>query len=478
MSILIRDRGEAGVELARELMKYRKRGDVIVLALPRGGVPVAAEIARALHAPLDLMIVRELGTPGQEELAMGAIASGGARVLNWDIITLCSVTDEAIERVTTRERIELERRMRAYRGKRPWADLEGKRVILVDDGLATGATMRAAIAAVRLQKPAKIVVAVPVAPCDTLAQMHSEADEVACLATPEPFHAIGAWYASFPQLSDDEVRGLLAERWEQEQSPAHATAVRPPGRAHDPRDESAPHEARELAARPFHSSEVVVDTGDAALEGLLTIPGPAHGLVVFVHGSGSTRFSIRNRHVAECLNGIGFGTLLFDLLSAAEQEFDKSTGELRFDIGLLTRRLTAALEWAVRYPATARLPIGLFGASTGVAAALNVAACRPHRVSAIVSRGGRPDLAEAALARVTAPTLLIVGALDVEVRHLNREAAAALRCEHRLEIVPGATHLFEEPGKLEEVARLARNWFEQHLRGVSATRASNASAPV
>lgn len=221
MSILIRDREDAGVELARELMKYRKRGDVVVLALPRGGVPVAAEIARALRAPLDLMIVRKLGMPGQEELAMGAIASGDVRVLNQDIISHCGVTDEAIERVTAQERIELERRMQAYRGSRPWPVLEGQCVILVDDGLATGATMRAAIAAVRLQNPAKIVVAVPVAPHDTLARMRSAVNQVVCLATPEPFHAIGAWYANFPQLSDDEVRALLAQCW------ARADAARP-----------------------------------------------------------------------------------------------------------------------------------------------------------------------------------------------------------------------------------------------------------
>ena len=190
MTVMLQDRTTAGRDLARALMKYRKRPNVIVLGLPRGGVPVAAEIAHELHAPLDLMVVRKLGTPGQEELAMGAIASGGVRVLNPDVVTPLGISDEAIERVVAREQAELGRRMAAYRGERPWPSLEDKRVILVDDGVATGATMRAAIAALRAQRPAQVIVAVPVAPIDTLSRLRSEADDVVCLATPEPFGAI------------------------------------------------------------------------------------------------------------------------------------------------------------------------------------------------------------------------------------------------------------------------------------------------
>ena len=183
MGILIQDRVAAGRDLARSLIRYRAKTDVIVLALPRGGVPVGAEIADALHAPLDIMVVRKLGTPGHEELAMGAIASGGIRVLNRDIVSSLGITDDMIERVAARESAELERRMNAYRGERAWPAIEGRRVILVDDGVATGATMRAAIAALRYQAPAKVIVAVPVAPLDTLAQLRREADEVVCLAS-------------------------------------------------------------------------------------------------------------------------------------------------------------------------------------------------------------------------------------------------------------------------------------------------------
>ncbi|MDP2241989.1 MAG: dienelactone hydrolase family protein [Burkholderiales bacterium] len=207
----------------------------------------------------------------------------------------------------------------------------------------------------------------------------------------------------------------------------------------------------------------MVSLADAALAGSLTVPADAPGIVVFVHGSGSSRFSPRNRAVATTLNEAGLATLLFDLLTAEENEIDLRTRKLRFDIELLTERLVGAIDWLGGRAEVADLPAGLFGASTGAAAALRAAAVRPHAVGAVVSRGGRPDLAGAALPRVEAPTLLIVGGDDGPVITMNQEAAAQLHCEHRLHIVPGATHLFEEPGKLEQVATLARDWFLLHL---------------
>jgi putative phosphoribosyl transferase len=209
----LRNRTEAGRDLGALLRAYRGRQDLLVLALPRGGVPIACELARSLGAPLDLLIVRKLGVPGQEELAMGAIASGGVRVLKPEVISALGLAERAIERVEARERQELERRERAYRGSRPRPAVEGKCVFLVDDGVATGATMRAAIAALRQSNPAKIVVAVPVAPPEAVEQLGQEADEVVCLATPEPFFAIGRWYVEFPQLDDAAVRELLAAAW-------------------------------------------------------------------------------------------------------------------------------------------------------------------------------------------------------------------------------------------------------------------------
>ncbi len=193
------------------LQQYAGRSDVVVLALPRGGVPIGYEIARSLQAPLDLLIVRKLGVPGQEELAMGAIASGGIRVLHETVIRELGLTEPVIDEVTREEERELHRRERAYRGDRPPVSLEGRIVVLVDDGLATGSTMRAAIAAVRQRRPAKIVVAVPVAPPETCQVLRNEADEVHCLLTPALFFGVGQWYEEFPQTTDEEVRALLQE---------------------------------------------------------------------------------------------------------------------------------------------------------------------------------------------------------------------------------------------------------------------------
>lgn len=210
--------------------------------------------------------------------------------------------------------------------------------------------------------------------------------------------------------------------------------------------------------------DVDIETPDGMLPGILNQPAGAQGIVLFAHGSGSSRFSSRNRYVAEALNAGGLATLLFDLLTPREHEVDQVTTEFRFDIDLLTRRLAYAVDWVSDQPDMRDTPIGLFGASTGAAAALNVAADRSEQVAAVVSRGGRPDLADPnALARVSAPTLFVVGGMDGPVIGMNREAAAAMRPPPQIEIVPGATHLFEEPGKLEQVAALARDWFREHL---------------
>jgi putative phosphoribosyl transferase len=205
-----RDRSQAGQLLAERLLEYTN-SDVLILALPRGGVPVGFEIAKALHARLEVFLVRKLGVPGQEELAMGAVASGGVRVLNEDIVQSLAITPVMIEQVATRETAELERREKAYRGHEPFPDLKGKTVICVDDGIATGATMRAAIAALRQAQPATLIVAAPTSARDTYEQLSQEADKVVCLATPEPYVAVGLWYEQFPQTSDDEVKRLLAD---------------------------------------------------------------------------------------------------------------------------------------------------------------------------------------------------------------------------------------------------------------------------
>jgi dienelactone hydrolase len=212
---------------------------------------------------------------------------------------------------------------------------------------------------------------------------------------------------------------------------------------------------------------VSIPVKGAKLRGTLNIPADARGLVLFAHGTGSSRHSPRNRYVASVLREGGLATLLFDLLTEEEEAIDLRTRHLRFDINLLAERLVAVTDWLREHPDTGTLSIGYFGASTGAGAALVAAARRPDAVGAVVSRGGRPDLASAALPAVSAPTLLIVGGCDLPVIEMNREALGQLRVEKELVIVPGATHLFEEPGTLEEVARLARRWFERHLGSVA-----------
>ena len=423
-----RDRREAGRRLAEALDPLRDE-DPVVVGLPRGGVPVAFEVARALDAPLDVLIVRKLGVPFQPELGMGAVGEDGVRVLNPEVVGGAGVTEEDIARVEARERVEVEQRARLFRRGSAGIPLAGRTVIIVDDGLATGGTARAAVRVARERGARRIVLAVPVAPPDTVDQLSAEADEVVCLESPEAFWAIGAWYDDFSQTPDREVIDLLQEAGGIGATPA----------ATDP--------------------EVEVNADSRRLPGSLTIPSGASGIVLFAHGSGSSRHSPRNRFVAETLQKAGLGTLLFDLLSP-EEELER---ENVFDIPLLARRLEAATAWLRAQPETRDLAIGYFGASTGAGAALWAAAEPGSAVRAVVSRGGRPDLARDRLPAVQAPTLLIVGGLDDVVLDLNREASAQMRCENRIEVVPGATHLFEEPGTLEVVAELARRWFTDRL---------------
>jgi putative phosphoribosyl transferase len=214
-----RDRRDAGRQLAEELKAYTNRPEVLVFVLPRGGVPVAFEVAHALHAPLDIFLVRKLGVPGHEELAMGAIASGGVRVLNEEVVRTLGIHEQTIERVAAAEQRTLEERERAYRGERPRPVVRGRIVLLVDDGLATGATMRAAVVALRQQEPKRIVVAVPVAAVDTCTELKAEVDEIVCAVTPEQFVAVGQWYQDFSQTTDEEVCELLERATHPDKNP-------------------------------------------------------------------------------------------------------------------------------------------------------------------------------------------------------------------------------------------------------------------
>jgi putative phosphoribosyl transferase len=443
------DRVDAGRQLAARL-EHLRGPDVVVVGLPRGGVPVAYEIARALDAPLDVIVVRKLGVPFQPELGMGAVGEGGTKVVNDEVVRMAGVSAAELASVEASERAELERRVRRFRGQRPPLSLAGRTVVIIDDGIATGSTARAACQVARAQGASRVVLAVPVAPPESAASLRADADEVICLETPQWFFAIGEFYDDFTQTSDEEVVALLDRAVTR---PLVAAASSPPVAGSDPPETFDP---------PIRDEDVEVGSGPVRLSGHLTVPETARGIVVFAHGSGSSRHSPRNRFVASVLNRDGLGTLLFDLLTP-EEELDRANV---FDIGLLGRRLAEVSHWLRAEPVAASLRIGYFGASTGAAAALWAAGEPDAEVAAVVSRGGRPDLAVERLAVVTAPTLLIVGGDDDVVLELNRRAQAQLRCENRLEVVPGATHLFEEPGTLEAAANLASGWFTDHMTPV------------
>ena len=435
------DRDDAGRRLAARL-GYLRGEPVVVLGLPRGGVPVAFQVARALGAPLDVIVVRKLGVPFQPELGMGAVGEDGVRVINPGVVDASGVPEEELAAVQAREQAAVDARAARYRVRRPREPLTGRVAVVVDDGIATGSTARAACQIARAHGAARVVLAVPVAPPGWQARIGAEADELVCVDTPRGFFAIGEFYARFPQVSDEEVIACL-ERAAALQDQAQAGTARAAGGA-DP---------------PARSEDVVPRAGVVRLAGYLAVPAGARGIVVFVHGSGSSRHSPRNRYVAGVLNDAGLGTLLFDLLTP-EEELDRANV---FDIGLLARRLAEVTGWLRAQPRAAQAAVGYFGASTGAAAALRAAAEPGAGIAAVVSRGGRPDLARPRLAAVTAPTLLIVGGRDEVVLDLNRRAQAELRCENDLAVVPGATHLFEEPGTLQAAAALARDWFISHF---------------
>ncbi|MFD5029833.1 phosphoribosyltransferase family protein [Streptomyces sp. NPDC058405] len=430
--MLFADRTDAGKQLAEQLARLRLDAPV-VLGLPRGGIPVAYEAARALAAPLDVITVRKLGVPVRPELGFGAIGEDGVLILNDEVVRAARLGPRDCAAVEQAERTALRASLRRYRGERPPAGLAGRTAVIVDDGVATGSTASAACRVARARGAARVVLAVPVASPRALEWLRGEADDVVCLYAPAGFGSVGQWYADFAQTTDGEVAGLLA---------SGASAGSSTDRA---AEEHRPVE-----------SDVVVRAGRTRLPGNLNLPEGARGVVVFAHGSGSSRHSPRNRAVATALNRAGLGTLLFDLLTPEEAR-DRANV---FDIPLLARRLTLATGWLRDELAG---PVCYFGASTGAAAALTSAAEPDADIAAVVSRGGRPDLAADRLTAVRAPTLLVVGGADAQVLHLNEQAAGLMRCEHQVAVVPGATHLFEEPGALEAVADLSQDWFTRHL---------------
>jgi predicted phosphoribosyltransferase/pimeloyl-ACP methyl ester carboxylesterase len=412
-----RHRSEAGLLLGERLATLPLERPVVV-GLARGGVVVAAGVARALGAPLDALAVRKVRHPLQPELGVGAVTPGGGIWLRESGLDAATV-----QQAVRQARAEAEQLDRRLHESIPPIDVGGRDCVLVDDGLATGGTMLAAVDWARTRGAQRVICAAPVGVPATVRMIETVADAVLCFLQPEDLVAVGEWYEDFRPTAEEEVIRLLK--------------------------------------RERHIAEPVdVPIGSSGLElaGTLTMVDDPIGVVAFAHGSGSSRHSPRNRMVARVLNDHGFVTLLCDLLTEAEA----SDRAKVFDIDLLADRLKAATRWVRASAETAVLPVGYFGASTGAGAALIAAADLGEEIRAVVSRGGRSDLALDRLAEVTAPTLLLVGANDPEVARLNRLALGNLRTAEMI-IVPGASHLFEEPGTLEQVADHAVKWFRKHL---------------
>jgi predicted phosphoribosyltransferase/alpha-beta hydrolase superfamily lysophospholipase len=447
--VRFRDRRDAGRQLAVLLERFRDERPVVV-GIPRGGVPVATEVARALGAPLDVTVVRKIGAPQNPEYAIGALAEGGVCVLSDEAVRATRMSDRELDALAAHVEDELLRRLSRYRGARVPVALEGRTAILVDDGLATGRSALAAVQSLRGRGAARVILAAPVAAPESAQVLRRYADEVICIYEPADLWAVGYWYEDFRPTSDDEVAAALAEHG----------AADGEGSLADDRDTgagTASPPAAPLTRAAQHDVEIPMASG-LSLAGDLTVPPQARGLVAFAHGSGSSRLSPRHRLVARALNDAGFATLLLDLLTTSE-ECDRGNV---FDIDLLAARLGAASSWLAERDDLRGLSLAYFGASTGAAAALTAAAEWPATIGAVISRGGRPDLARN-LSSVRAPTLLIVGGADPEVLEVNREAQRNLRCVNELAVVPGATHLFEEPGALEQVACLAIGWLDRML---------------
>lgn len=424
--MIFHDRKHAGRLLAEKLGKYKEQ-NAIVLALPRGGVPVASEIAAMLKAPLEVLVVRKIGAPFQSELAVGAICEEDEPIWNGAILVRFGLEPDDLGRTVRVEREKIRNQIKLFRESRAFPSVAKKTVIIVDDGLATGATMSAAVRYLRKKAADRIVIAVPVAASTTASKLRSKVDEAVILEEREDLRSVGEWYEDFSQVTDNEVVSLLKNKSDK---------------------------AKKV------NREFEIPVGKINLKGDITTIPSMKALIVFAHGSGSSRKSPRNQQVARYLNEKGFGTLLFDLLTDQEAENRKNI----FNIDLLSDRLVLVTKWLRGRPELMNIPIGFFGASTGAGAAIQAASklSKKESVYAIVSRGGRPDLAGEALKAVKAQTLLLVGGQDFGVIELNQQAQSLLaNCD--LSIVAGATHLFEEPGTLEEVSKQAAEWFRDHL---------------
>jgi putative phosphoribosyl transferase len=478
--MIFKTREQAGKKLV-PLLKGLKLSDPVVIALSNGGVPVAAQVASALHADLDVLAVKKFGTPEAPEYVIGALTEEGYYYIHDSAFTRLGLSLSEIEVILLQKQALVLEKISLFRHEKPLTSVTGRDVILMDDGLASGASARVSLKYLKSKNPKNIILAVPVCSRKITDALTQDGQQVVCLQTTEGLHPVSDFYEDYFHVTDQKVIQLLhAHQKLKASTPLKSSEGRssssipsipsipsisssltsdgsspPSGATH-----SQSISRQEVLIEDFRSKDLSLKK--LVLPGILQIPSPCSGIVLFAHGSGSSRLSPRNQLVAQLLNQGGLGTLLFDLLTPEEAQQRENV----FQIPLLGSRLVFAMNWLksqVHTPSFASLPLGLFGASTGAAAAL-WAAAQPHsQIAAVVSRGGRPDLADAFLSGVHAPVLLIVGFEDQAVIERNQEALTHLK-NARLHLIAHATHLFEEPGALEEVAQLAAEWFNSHFK--------------
>ena len=454
------DRVHAGDALARSLIPFASQRDVVVLGLARGGVPLARQVADVLGVPISVFISGKIGVPGIEEVALGAIAEGSDHVVTDSMAWYIGVPQPVIERLAVRERVELMRRTQLYRNGEPLPDLEGKTVVLVDDGLATGATIRAAARAIRSHRPRRLVAAVPVASRLGMADIRDEVDEIVAVVVGDEFASVSAAYETFEPMTDDEVLIALGR-----------PIRRVSGMVYD--ISGLITDSERTIEIPIPGGRVVGDLGTPTNIDFGESGRASHdrdALAILVHAGGSSRDSYRNRYIAGRLRLEGYATLRVDLLTRDEEALDAQGGSIRFDVAKIAARLTDVCDWAVRAGVYGARRAILFGAGTGAAGALMTAARRQSNTLAVVVRGGRVDLAESALSRVRAPVLSIVGTEDREIMVSNSNALRLLR-RSKLIRVRGAGQTFGEPGALGAVAEHSVKW----LHRVAASRGRTAA---
>lgn len=454
-----RDRADAGDALALSLSMFATEPNVVVLGVGRGGVPVARQVAGELGAPFDVLVSRKIGVPGIEEVALGAIAEGSGRVVPDDVAWYIGVPSRVVERLAARERVELERCAQLYRGGKPLHDLQGRTVILVDDGLATGATLRAAARAVRSKQPRRLIAAVPIASQSGVKEMQAEVDELVSLVTPEEFKSVSASYSSYAPVTDDEVLALLGR------PPRRAPSVlvrdvsdriEPPPSRHG-RGPSGAERTLEIQAS---GSTIMADLG-APRDIFGETTHRVRGLAILAQGGGCSRNSYKNRYMAGRLRESGYATLRVDLLTRQEQCDDHASVATRFAVERIAARLNSVCDWAAHEGVDGVDHTILISAGMGAGAAFLAAARRRERIFAVVSRGGRVDLAGETLSQVQAPTLLIVGTADAEMVQRNREAMRLLPNSTEMVRIPRAGNSFAEPGALGSVAEHTVKWLDR-----------------